>query len=500
MTVDYFGSLQIVSWLLQRMLAAVYLVAFLSALEQFPALLGERGLLPAPAFIKKVSFFDAPGIFHFRYSDRFFKFVCWIGILGSAAMVLAIPDRLPWAVTTISWLVLWVIYLSIVNVGQNFYAFGWESMLLEAGFFAAFMGPVYMAAPVVPYLILRWMLFRVELGAGLIKLRHDSCWKDLTCLYYHYETQPQPNPLSWYFHRLPKVIHRTGVMFSHLVQVIVPFALFAPQPVAAIAGALIVAHQLLLIVSGNYSWLNWITVVLGLTAFSDQTLGIMTLGLQSVHGMPLSYPAFYDNGMTALLAVVFLLSIQPTLNLFSKNQLMNFSYNRLHLVNTYGAFGSMSRERFEVVVEGTLDSEVTENTLWKEYEFKAKPTSIHRMPPQVAPYHLRLDWLMWFLPFSVFGKGNRVLTFGYDRWFMQFVHKLLDADKPTLKLLRTDPFPNSQPKFIRARYYQYNFTSASARKETGAWWSRTLLGEYLPPVDLSRFERSSTSAKRSAPA
>src|SRR5687768_18559289 len=85
-------------------------------------------------------------------------------------------------------------------------------------------------------LILRWMLFRVELGAGLIKLRHDRCWRDLTCLYYHYETQPLPNPLSRIFHRFPKPLHRLSVAFSHFVQVIVPFGVFAPQPIASIAG------------------------------------------------------------------------------------------------------------------------------------------------------------------------------------------------------------------------------------------------------------------------
>ena len=132
------------------------------------------------------------------------------------------------------WLLLWVLYLSIVNVGQTFYAFGWESMLLEAGFFAAFMGPSGMEPSLVPVLALRWMLFRTELGAGLIKLRHDACWRQLTCLDYHYETQPLPNPLSAYFHRLPKAMHRFSVLFSHFVQLVVPFGLFAPQPVAAV--------------------------------------------------------------------------------------------------------------------------------------------------------------------------------------------------------------------------------------------------------------------------
>ena len=171
-----------------------------------------------------------------------------------------------------AWLLLWALYLSIVNVGQSFFGFGWESMLLEAGFFTAFLGPSHIRPSVLPILILRWMLFRTELGAGLIKLRHDPCWRDLTCLFYHYETQPLPNPLSWYFHRLPAAFQRASVVFSHFVQVIVPFGLFAPQPFASIAAVLIVFHQLWLIVSGNYSWLNWLTAILGVAGFSDQIL------------------------------------------------------------------------------------------------------------------------------------------------------------------------------------------------------------------------------------
>src|SRR3954467_6010660 len=148
-----------------------------------------------------------------------------------------------WAIT---WFVLWILYLSIVNVGQNFYSFGWESMLLEAGFFTAFMGPSSTEPSPIPILIIRWMLFRTELGAGLIKLRHDRCWRDLTCMYYHYETQPLPNPLSWYFHRLPKPVHRFSAGFSHFVQVVAPFGFFAPQPVSAICGAVCILQQLIL--------------------------------------------------------------------------------------------------------------------------------------------------------------------------------------------------------------------------------------------------------------
>lgn len=479
----YVGDVQFVSWLFQRMLAAIYFLAFLGAFQQFPALLGHSGLQPVTQWLEYTSFKESPTLFHWRYSDNLLRVVAASGCVLSGLLLFAANDFMPWWCTTALWLGCYALYLSIVNVGQTFYAFGWESMLLEAGFFAAFFAPAYMVAPAVPILLMRWLLFRNEFGAGLIKLRHDECWKDLTCLYYHHETQPLPNPLSWYFHRMPKWFHRSGVMFSHVVQLVMPFLLFAPQPVAAIAAALIIAHQMILIVSGNYAWLNWITVALGITGFSDSVLHI-----SGFHAGAMPISQVQNVFLLIILGVTAVLSVQPTLNLFSKKQLMNYSYNPYHLVNTYGAFGSISRERYEVVIEGTDDATVTAATVWKEYEFKAKPGGLNRTPPQVAPYHLRLDWLMWFIPFSVYQVGNQLVTRGYELWFIRFVEKLLRADAQTLRLIKRSPFGAARPRFIRARYYLYEYTSAKEKKETGNVWKRTLLGEYLPAVRLEDIE------------
>jgi hypothetical protein len=475
----YFDGLWLVRLLFQRGLAAIYLTAFLVALNQFPALLGERGLLPVPAFLQGVSFREAPSLFHWRYSDRLLAAVAWLGIALAGLTLLGIPESGPLWLSVAVWWLLWALYLSIVNVGQTFYAFGWESMLLEAAFFAAFLGPRHLEPSPVPILILRWMLFRVELGAGLIKLRHDPCWWDLTCLFYHYETQPLPNPLSWYFHRMPKLFHKLSVLFSHVVQVLAPFGLFAPQPVASIAAGLIIFHQLWLIISGNYSWLNWLTVILGIVGLSDAVLAPL-LPIAAPELMP--RPAIYDRLLYVLAGATLVLSIQPTLNLFSRHQLMNFSYNPLHLVNTYGAFGSITKERYEIVLEGTDAAVTAPQTTWKAYEFRAKPGDPMRRPPQVAPYHLRLDWLMWFLPFSA---PSGMVTRGYEVWFERFVQKLLEGDRQTLKLLRHNPFPERPPKFIRAGFYRYHYTDWQERRKTGAWWTRTWIDEYLSPVSLA---------------
>src|SRR5207302_4924950 len=107
--------------------------------------------------------------------------------------------------------VLWALYLSFVHVGQDWYGYGWEIQLLETGFLAVFLCPLLdgrpfprRPPPVAVIWCFRWLVFRVMVGAGLIKLRGDPCWRNLTCLYYHYETQPIPNPLSRRLHFMPR--------------------------------------------------------------------------------------------------------------------------------------------------------------------------------------------------------------------------------------------------------------------------------------------------------
>ena len=482
----YFGHVWIARVLLQRGMAAIYLIAYIAVLRQFKPLLGEFGLLPVRRYLEGASFREVPSIFCWRYSDRLLDVVAWTGLAVATSALFGVTEAGPIWISVGAWLLLWVLYLSIVNVGQQFFAFGWESMLLEAGFFTAFLGSSRMAPSILPVLILRWMLFRTEMGAGLIKLRHDPCWRELTCLFYHYETQPLPNPLSWYFHRLPAVFHRFSVVFSHFVQLVVPFGLFAPQPIASIAGGLIILHQLWLIISGNYAWLNWLTAILGLSAFSDQVLN----SVARWNAPPLeSQPLGFRIVLYVVSAATVLLSIEPVLNLFSKNQVMNYSYNRFHLVNTYGAFGRVGRERYEIVIEGTAERSITHDTRWRAYGFKAKPGDPMRMPPQVAPYHVRLDWLIWFLPFAVAVTGSGIRARRYDAWFLRLVQKLLLGDPAILKLIGTNPFPDRPPVYLRALFYRYQFTDWQERRETGAWWRRTLLGVYLEPVSIETLER-----------
>jgi hypothetical protein len=460
--------------IIERGLSLIYLLAFVQALYEFPALLGERGLLPVPAYLRTARFRRAPSLFQLKYSDRLLRVVAATGALLAGAVLAGIPQRGPLPLTMFVWFLLWALYLSIVNVGQRFYSFGWESLLLEAGFLAIFLGNVHTAPPLPVLLLFRWLTFRVEFGAGLIKLRGDPCWRDLTCMYYHHETQPMPNPLSWYFHHVPKPIHRFEVVGNYVAQLAAPVMLFLPQPIAGVGALVMIATQAFLMVSGNYAWLNLITMVIAASALPDSFVHGLIAGL----GGPApaaDAPVWFTAVVFGLVAFVLTLSYRPVLNLISPGQLMNFSFNRYHLVNTYGAFGSVTRVRHEVVVEGTDEAVLTALTQWRAYEFHGKPGALDRRPPQVAPFHLRLDWLMWFAALR--------RSFAED-WFPSFLGKLLEGDRATLRLLRLNPFPDAPPAWVRARYYRYRFTTPEERRASGAWWVRELEGEYAPAVRL----------------
>ena len=394
-------------FLIKRGLGMMYLIAFAVTLTQFRPLLGQNGLLPVPRFLEKASFRQAPSLFQWHYSDRFLQGVAWTGLLLSLLALSGLSDYGPLWLSMLIWGMLWVLYLSIVNVGQVFYGFGWESLLLEAGFYALFLGPLHYHTPLLMIFIFRWLVFRVEFGAGLIKMRGDSCWRKLTCLNYHHETQPMPNPLSRFFHRLPETFHKAETFFNHVVQLGAVWLLFLPQPLATIGAAAIILSQLYLIISGNYAWLNWMTLILAFSGISDSYLQPFV-----PFAMPaeLSFPLYYQALVIMLAIVVAYLSIEPVKNMLSSRQRMNASFNPLHLVNTYGAFGSVTRKRYEIIIEGTTDASVTEETVWQPYEFKGKPGDPGRMPPQCAPYHQRLDWQMWFAAMSNIHQNPWLLT------------------------------------------------------------------------------------------
>ena len=452
--------------LLQRGVALVHVLAFASVLYEWRPLLGERGLTPVPLFTDRVPWRLTPSIFHWRYSDRLATGLAWLGLALSLSLLVGLAEVAPTPVVTAVWLVLFGLYLSYVNVGQVWYGFGWESLLLEAGVLVALFGAADVAVSWPALLLVRWLLFRIEVGAGLIKLRGDPCWRDLTCLDYHHETQPLPGPLSRRAHNLPTWFHRLETGANHVVQLVVPFGLFLPQPIAGVAGVLIIATQGWLMLTGNFAWLNLLTIVLALSVLPDAWFDDVAPGL--VEG-PAGLPLWWLVPVLLVTAWFGWASRVPAQNLLSRSQRMNARHNPLHLAGSYGAFGSVTKERFELVVEGSDDGGAT----WQAYEFRAKPQDPARRPPQVAPFHLRTDWLLWFAAMTP-RPGPR------DGWMQVLVDRLIDGDPLVRRLLRHDPFDGAAPDAVRVRRDRYRFTDRATRRATGQVWEVEPAGTWLP--------------------
>jgi len=320
------------------------------------------------------------------------------------------------------------------------------------------------------------MLFRVMLGAGLIKLRGDSCWRDLTCLDFFFETQPMPNPLSRFFAHLPRWFHVGGVLFNHFSELLAPWFLLLGGPWRAAAGAVTAFFQATLIAGGNLSWLNYLTIALCLACFDDNILTkVLPRALtRMVPSAPDAAPrAGRRVAVQALAVVVGLLSVPPILNMLSPAQAMNASFEPFHLVNTYGAFGSIGKERFDLIFEGSNSDDPATATDWKEYPFAAAPWDPARAPVQVAPYQPHLDWQLWFAAMA---------DVRYYPWTLNLVWKLLHNDPGTLSLFGGNPFPDHPPRYVRAVLYNYKF--AKPGNPEHVYWTRDKLGLWLPPLSV----------------
>lgn len=456
---------------LQRGIAVLFLIGFISTLNQFRPLAGEHGLLPAPGFLRRARRIEAasgrkilrPTVFRWiRYTDRRLVILCTTGIVLAALLVTGLPQAGPPWVPMLCFLALWAGYMSVTSIGQTFYGFGWEMLLCEAGFLAAFLGSSSQPPPTVIIVLFWWLLFRLEFGAGMIKIRGGREWRDLTALMYHHETQPMPGPFSRTAHLLPRWFHRGEVIGNHITQLGVTWLLFVPVLslvtdaawpllVGAGAAAVMVLTQLWLVLTGNFAWLNWATIVLAFSA-----AGIPHSGTPDA-----TLPVWWTVLTTVVFVGYVVASWPAARNLAAKNQVMNGAFNRLQLANAYGAFGTVTKTRTEYVIEGTTAADPGEDD-WREYGFKGKPGDVSRRPRQFAPYHLRLDWMMWFLPL-----GGRL-----DSWFVVLLRRLLAADAPTLKLLASDPFDGAPPHLVRVVSYRYRFADRAQYRATGHRWIR----------------------------
>jgi hypothetical protein len=458
------------------------------AINQIIPLIGENGLLPVGIFLDRVTdslgsrsngFLRLPSLFWFGHSDTILLVAAWIGFALSCLVLAGFANAILLAI-------LWFLYMSFVHVGQDWYGYGWEIQLLETGFLAIFLCPMLDLRPFPkrppPNIIIglfRWLIFRIMLGAGLIKMRGDEVWRNGTALYYHFETQPLPGPLSRWFHFLPRMILKGGVWYNFLAELIAPWFIFWPRVARHVAGSVILLLQIILIASGNLSFLNWLTIVPALACFDDGfwfrilPRPLVRRAKDAITNSEPSRPMLITSWVITI--IVGLLSIQPAFNILSPRQIMNTSFDPLDLVNTYGAFGSVGRERMNLIFEGTNDEVPDEKAIWKAYPYKGLPVALDKQPPQVAPYQLRLDWQIWFASMS---------TADEYPWTLNLVSKLLHNDPGAISLLAGNPFPDKPPRFVRAVLYRYSF--AKTGNIYGRYWDREMVADdWIPAMSVN---------------
>ncbi|XP_007979035.3 lipase maturation factor 1 isoform X1 [Chlorocebus sabaeus] len=503
------GTFWLTRIVLLKALAFVYFVAFLVAFHQNKQLIGDRGLLPCRVLLKNFQqyFQDKTSWEVFSYMPTILWLTDWSdtnSTLDSLALLgLGISSfvLITGCANVLLMAALWGLYMSLVNVGHVWYSFGWESQLLETGFLGIFLCPLWTLSRLPQHtptsrIVLwgfRWLIFRIMLGAGLIKIRGDRCWRDLTCMDFHYETQPVPNPVAYYLHHSPWWFHRFETLSNHFIELLVPFFLFLGRRACIIHGILQILFQAVLIVSGNLSFLNWLTMVPSLACFDDAALGFlfpsgpgslkdrvlqMQREIRGAQPKPRFGSVVRRAANVSLGVLLAWLSVPVVLNLLSSRQVMNTHFNSLHIVNTYGAFGSITKERTEVILQGTASPNASApDAVWEDYEFKCKPGDPSRRPCLISPYHYRLDWLMWFAAFQ---------TYEHNDWILHLAGKLLASDAEALSLLAHNPFASRPPpRWVRGEHYRYKFSRPGGRHAAeGKWWVRKRIGAYFPPLSL----------------
>jgi predicted DCC family thiol-disulfide oxidoreductase YuxK len=461
------------AWLFLRALGLIYLIAFASFWWQSAGLIGETGILPAGTFFERVhevlggsAFWQLPSFLWWGAGHTALNIWCALGVTAALSLILGFAPA-PCLIF------LWANYLSLTVAGQDFYQFQWDILLLEAGFLAIFLAPWRWRTPWkkrsspsrIAHFLLIWLLFRLMFASAVVKLASgDPSWADGSALNYHYFSQPLPTPLAWYAQQLPHGFQWLSVKVMFFIELILPLFLFLPRRLRLAAAFSLAALQVIIAITGNYGFFNLLTFALCLLAVDDKVFRIVRPPRdQKVLPGPVLIP---------IAAALFLLSLVPLANAFRVRvpllQELHAVTTPFRTINGYGLFAIMTRERPEILVQGSMDG-----INWKTYSFRYKPGDPHRAPPWVAPYMPRLDWQMWF---AALGRVEN------NPWFVRFLQCLLEGSPEVLGLLENDPFDGQRPRFVRAQLDQYTFTTLGEKTE--GWWTVEPAGVYCPELSL----------------
>lgn len=466
-------SYLIASHLFIRLLGFIYFVASGSFFLQILGLIGEDGILPLKEYLSQYRNVDrfkrwywCPSLFWINASDTALLLVNGLGV---AASLLLLLGYFP----TVNLVILYIIWLSLVFAGQEFMSFGWEMFLLEMTFNAIFLSITAVPNWMI-WISLNFLIFRFHVQAGIVKLQtRDVSWKNLTALYYHYFTQPIPNTWAWYIQKMPLSFHKVSCILMFVIELPLPLLVFGTQEMRLAAWIGFISLQFFIWLTGNFSYLNYMTAALCTILLSDTYLA----PIFGTPAAPVPTPLWLNVFLSLIGAALLVLQLLRFWIAFFSNHTISKILGPTepyHIANRYGIFAIMTTKRYEVVIEGSDDGSV-----WKEYLFQYKPSELNRRPRRISPYQPRLDWQAWFLPFS---------PYGMEKWFIRFLTCLLQSKKPVLRLLRHNPFPENPPKYVRALLYDYEYTSWKEKNETGNWWKRELQRPYSPVLHLKKEE------------
>jgi lipase maturation factor 1 len=454
----------------------------------------------------------APTLFWLSSSSHTLMAVTWIGLLASILAFVNVWPRL-------SFFVCFVCFLSFVTAASEFSNYQSDGMLLEAGFITLFFVPgglnPGLGAGSPPsrasLFLLQWEWFRIYFESGMVKLvSGDRQWRTLTAMDQYYQNGPLPTWIGWYVQHLPHWFQAASAAGTLVMELAIVWMLFLPRRARIVCFFIVTPWEVGVIVTANYTFLNYLVLVLGFLLLDDKFLqGILPARLR--HFLPggaadvgphndeaLTSPSarftrerfprslrghfsafrlactavmlswiFYDT-TAEMIAIPFRDSPLPTLPIEM--------LEHLRIANQYGLFAVMTNGRYEIEFQGSNDAEH-----WTPYPFRYKPQALNEAPRIHAPYQPRFDWNLWFASLGDWRQDNLVpLT----------EERLLENDKDVLALFRGNPFAQSPPRYVRAVLWQYWFTTGEEKRATGNWWRRQLLGLYAPVLTRTPEGRS----------
>jgi hypothetical protein len=505
-------------WIFLRMFAAIYFSAFYSLLFQIKGLIGPEGILPARNYLAAVTqqypsteIWFAPTLFWFSASSHALMAVSWIGLAASVVAFLNLWPRL-------SFFICFVCFLSFVSAASEFSNYQSDGMLLEAGFIALFFVPrgllPGLGASTPPsrasLFLLQWEWFRIYFESGMVKLvSGDRQWRTLTAMDQYYQNGPLPTWIGWYVEHLPHWFHAASAAGTLVLELALVWMLFLPRRVRIVCFFIVTPWQIGVILTANYTFLNYLVLSLGFLLLDDEFLlalvparyraalaaaatqntkndaeelesagvDIQPDGERPVRGLdprPLSghFSAIglaisavmltwiFYNTTVEMIGIPFRGLPLPTLPIAALEP--------FRIANQYGLFAVMTNGRYEIEFQGSSDGQS-----WTAYPFRNKPQALNEAPRIYAPYQPRFDWNLWFASLGDW-RQDEIVPLTEER--------LLENDKDVLALFKGNPFPQAPPRFVRAVLWQYWFTSREEKRATGNWWRRQYLGLYAPQL------------------